>query len=64
MYNWSVDEERFKKEHKLHYLQPSLVFDIDPDFDEVKENWKRFLRKSRKWFCLLKKELAITISFV
>jgi cysteate synthase len=30
-------EERFQKEHKLHYLKPSLIFDIDPDEDEVKE---------------------------
>jgi len=29
-------EERFKKENELHYLKPSLVFDIDPDFEEVK----------------------------
>lgn len=28
-------EERFKKEHELHYLKPSLVFDIDPDEGEV-----------------------------
>jgi cysteate synthase len=28
-------EERFKKEHQLHYLTPSLVFDIDPDEEEV-----------------------------
>jgi cysteate synthase len=30
-------EDRFQKEHKLHYLKPSLIFDIDPDEDEVKE---------------------------
>ncbi len=30
-------EEKFKKEKVLHYLKPSLVFDIDPDFEEVKE---------------------------
>ena len=30
-------EERFKKEHDLHYLKPSLIFDIDPEFEEVKE---------------------------
>ncbi len=29
-------EERFKVEHTLHYLKPELVFDIDPDIDEVK----------------------------
>ena len=30
-------EERFKSENELHYLKPSLVFDIDPDFEQVKE---------------------------
>ena len=30
-------EERFKRENKLYYLKPSLIFDIDPDFEEVKE---------------------------
>ena len=30
-------EERFQKEHKLHFLKPSLIFDINPDEDEVKE---------------------------
>ena len=30
-------EERFKREKKLYYLHPSLVFKIDPDFEEVKE---------------------------
>ena len=30
-------EERFKNEHDLHYLKPSLIFDIDPEFEEVKE---------------------------
>ncbi len=33
-------EERFKKEHKLHYLKPSLVFDIDPNADLVKKALK------------------------
>ncbi len=28
-------EQRFKRENKLHYLEPSLVFDIDPDEEEV-----------------------------
>jgi cysteate synthase len=37
-------EERFKKENELHYLKPSLVFDLDPDPEEVIEkleqlNW-------------------------
>jgi cysteate synthase len=30
-------EERFKKENKLHFLKPSLVFDIDPDINHVKQ---------------------------
>lgn len=30
-------EEKFKNEHELFYLKPELVFDIDPDFNEVKE---------------------------
>ncbi|NQU33758.1 MAG: cysteate synthase [Bacteroidetes bacterium] len=31
-------EKRFEKEHKLHYLKPQLVFDVNPDEDEVKEH--------------------------
>ena len=30
-------EERFKKEKKLHYLQPDHVFDINPTLDEVEK---------------------------
>ena len=30
-------EERFKRENELYCLKPSLVFNIDPDFEEVKE---------------------------
>jgi cysteate synthase len=33
-------EERIKKEKKLHYLQPSLTFDITPSFDNVQKNLK------------------------
>lgn len=29
-------EQKFKSENKLHYLKPSLIFDIDPDADKVK----------------------------
>lgn len=29
-------EALFKKTHQLHYLQPDLIFDIDPDVDEVR----------------------------
>lgn len=37
-------EERFKSENELYYLKPSLVFDVDPDANSVKEqinklNW-------------------------
>jgi cysteate synthase len=28
-------EKRFKKDHELYYLQPSYVFDINPDINEV-----------------------------
>jgi cysteate synthase len=30
-------ELRFKNEHQLHYLEPSMTFDLNPDFEEVKE---------------------------
>jgi len=30
-------EKKFSKENKLHYLEPKLIFDIDPDFKEVKK---------------------------
>jgi cysteate synthase len=30
-------EERFKREHSLFYLEPSLFFDITPGLDEVKQ---------------------------
>jgi cysteate synthase len=30
-------EERFKSENELHFLKPSIIFDIDPDFEIVKE---------------------------
>jgi cysteate synthase len=30
-------EERFKSEKELHYLKPSMVFEINPDEEEVKE---------------------------
>ena len=30
-------EQRFQKEHELHYLKPSLVFNMNPDEDDVKE---------------------------
>ena len=33
-------EERFKSEKKLHYLKPSMVFEINPNDDEVKERLK------------------------
>ncbi|MDY0282123.1 MAG: cysteate synthase [Salinivirgaceae bacterium] len=30
-------EERFKREHSLHYLKPDLLFDDNPDMEEVKQ---------------------------
>lgn len=33
-------EERFKNENELHYLKPSLVFDIEPDANLVKDSIK------------------------
>ncbi len=30
-------EERFKNKNELHYLQPSLVFDIDPELEDISE---------------------------
>ncbi|NCA86695.1 MAG: cysteate synthase [Clostridia bacterium] len=38
-------EERFKKENALHYLKPELVFDIDPDFEEVKNRLQSLFAK-------------------
>ncbi|MDD3131418.1 MAG: cysteate synthase, partial [Bacteroidales bacterium] len=38
-------EERFKKENVLHYLKPKLVFDIDPDFEEVKSRLQTLFAK-------------------
>jgi cysteate synthase len=34
-------EEHFKSEKKLHFLKPSLVFKINPDFEEVKEKLEK-----------------------
>lgn len=34
-------ELRFKHEKELHFLKPSLVFKINPDFEEVKEKLER-----------------------
>jgi cysteate synthase len=30
-------EDKFQKEHELHYLKPSIIFEIDPNEEEVKE---------------------------
>ncbi|MCK4678936.1 MAG: cysteate synthase, partial [Bacteroidales bacterium] len=30
-------EEKFMRDKTLYYLKPSLVFDINPDFTEVKK---------------------------
>jgi len=37
-------EERFKKENSLHYLQPSLVFDINPQLDEVAQGLSKLFQ--------------------
>lgn len=34
-------EERFKSEKELHYLKPEIIFDIDPDFEDVKTKLKQ-----------------------
>jgi cysteate synthase len=33
-------EERFKQDRELYYLEPSVVFDLDPDPEEVKKKLK------------------------
>ncbi|MCB2221450.1 MAG: cysteate synthase [Bacteroidetes bacterium] len=33
-------EERFKHDKELHYLEPSLIFDINPDSEEIKAKLK------------------------
>ena len=38
-------EKRFKKDKELHYLQPSLVFDINPEPEEVKRKLRTLFRK-------------------
>lgn len=37
-------EKKFKEENKLHYLEPSLVFKIDPDPKEVLEKIERLFQ--------------------
>jgi cysteate synthase len=37
-------EKRFCDEHDLYYLEPSMVFDIDPDPEEVEEKLGRLFR--------------------
>lgn len=34
-------EERFKNEHDLFFLKPEFIFDIDPDFDDVKSKLEK-----------------------
>ena len=34
-------EDHFRHDKELHYLKPTLVFDIDPDFEEVKEKLEK-----------------------
>ena len=38
-------EERFKKENELYYLKPELIFDIEPDFEEVKSKLQDLFAK-------------------
>jgi cysteate synthase len=37
-------EERFKSEYELHYLKPSMVFDIDPDPAHVGAELEKLFR--------------------
>jgi cysteate synthase len=37
-------EEMFKQSHKLYFLMPDLIFDIDPNFEEVKEKLNRLFK--------------------
>ena len=39
-------EERFKHEKKLYYLKPTLVFDIDPEADFVKEKLSKLFKSN------------------
>jgi len=39
-------EKRFMHDKKLHYLKPSLVFDIDPDKETVKQKLKDLFQNS------------------
>jgi cysteate synthase len=39
-------EKRFMKDKKLHFLEPSLVFDIDPDKETVKQKLNELFRNS------------------
>jgi cysteate synthase len=34
-------EKKFSKEKKLHFLKPKLIFDIDPDFKDVKKKLEK-----------------------
>jgi cysteate synthase len=38
-------EDKFKAENELFYLKPELIFDIDPDENEVKEKVKLLFKK-------------------
>lgn len=37
-------EDKFKSEKELHYLKPDIVFDIDPDPEQVKEKVRDLFR--------------------
>ena len=38
-------EERFKQDKELHYLKPSIVFDVNPDKEEVKKEIKSLFKE-------------------
>ena len=40
-------EERFKQDNQLFYLKPDLIFDIDPEFDEVKLRVERLFNAGK-----------------
>lgn len=38
-------EKRFRQEHKLHFIKPDILFDINPDPGEVKEKLKTLFKQ-------------------
>ncbi|RLD73814.1 MAG: cysteate synthase, partial [Bacteroidetes bacterium] len=37
-------EERFQRENELYYLKPELIFDINPDEEEVKQKLEKLFK--------------------